>query len=75
MLIVALTDDFQASSKELEEELERELASTESVQADLRAKIVRLESEKEEWKVRTSFASVATALTSSSRLTTSFFHS
>lgn len=53
MLIVASTDDFQASSKELEEELERELASTESVQADLRAKTVRLELEKEEWKVRT----------------------
>lgn len=57
MLFVAFTDDFQASSKELEEELERELASTESVQADLRAKIVRLESEKEDWKVRTSLCS------------------
>jgi nuclear distribution protein NudE len=45
-------DDFQTSSRELEEELEKELAATEKQQADLRDKISKLEVEKEEWKVR-----------------------
>ena len=45
-------DDFQSSSKELEEELERELLATEEAQQDLRAKITKLEGEKDDWKVR-----------------------
>jgi nuclear distribution protein NudE len=44
-------DEFQASSKELEDELERELGATEKQQAELKEKIQRLEAEKEEWKV------------------------
>jgi U3 small nucleolar ribonucleoprotein component len=44
-------DEFQASSKELEDELERELADTEKQQAELKEKIKRLEAEKDEWKV------------------------
>ena len=44
-------DEFQTSSKELEDELERELAATEKQQTDLREKIKRLEGEKEDWKV------------------------
>lgn len=46
-----VTDDFQASSKELEDELERELAANEARHEDLTAKNVKLEGEKEEWKV------------------------
>lgn len=49
--ILISKDEFQASSKELEDELERELAATEKQQADLREKIKRLEGEKEDWKV------------------------
>jgi chaperonin cofactor prefoldin len=49
--VLILKDEFQASSKELEDELERELAATEKQQADLREKIKRLEGEKEDWKV------------------------
>ncbi|RXK36538.1 hypothetical protein M231_06197 [Tremella mesenterica] len=45
-------DEFQASSKELEDELERELAATEKHQAELKEKINRLEAEKEEWKTK-----------------------
>ncbi|KAK1921923.1 hypothetical protein DB88DRAFT_496522 [Papiliotrema laurentii] len=45
-------DEFQQSSKELEDELERELSMTEKAQAELKDRIVRLEAEKEEWKVR-----------------------
>lgn len=44
-------DEFQASSKELEDELEKELAATEKQQAELKERIKRLEGEKEEWKV------------------------
>lgn len=46
------TDEFQASSKELEDELEKELAATEKQQTDLKEKIKRLEAEKEDWRVR-----------------------
>jgi U3 small nucleolar ribonucleoprotein component len=46
------TDEFQVSSKELEDELEKELAATEKQQTDLKEKIKRLEAEKEDWKVR-----------------------
>ena len=46
------SDEFQASSKELEDELERELSATEKQQTELKEKIKRLEAEKDEWKVR-----------------------
>lgn len=45
------SDEFQASSKELEDELERELAATEKQQTELKERIKRLEAEKDEWKV------------------------
>jgi nuclear distribution protein NudE len=45
-------DDFQQSSKELEEELEAELERTEKAQKDLLVKASRAESERDEWKVR-----------------------
>ena len=44
-------DDFQASSKELEDELERELLVTEKQQFELKDRIKRLEVEKDESKV------------------------
>ncbi|WRT70183.1 uncharacterized protein IL334_007177 [Kwoniella shivajii] len=43
-------EEFQQSSKELEDEMEQELASNEKVQGELKEKIKRLEIEKEEWK-------------------------
>ncbi|KAI0094642.1 hypothetical protein BDY19DRAFT_879925 [Irpex rosettiformis] len=43
-------DDFQVSSRELEEELERELARTEQAQQDLKVKAARAEHERDEWK-------------------------
>lgn len=46
-----MTDEFQVSSRELEQELEKELEATEARQADLRDRIQRLENEKEEWRV------------------------
>jgi len=49
--LLIILDEFQASSKELEDELEKELAATEKQQTDLREKIKRLEGEKEDWKV------------------------
>ena len=45
-------DDFQRSSKELEDELERELERTEKTQQELRVKAAKAESERDEWKVR-----------------------
>lgn len=45
-------DEFHASSKELEEELERELERTEKAQQDLKVKVARAEQERDEWKVR-----------------------
>jgi hypothetical protein len=45
-------DDFHQSSKELEEELERELLRTEKAQQDLRVKVERAENERDSWKVR-----------------------
>lgn len=45
-------DDFHASSKELEEELERELERTEKAQQELKVKVAKAEHEKDEWKVR-----------------------
>lgn len=47
-------DEFHASSKELEEELERELERTEKAQQDLKVKVARAERERDEWKVCTS---------------------
>jgi hypothetical protein len=44
-------DDFHHSSKELEEELERELERAEKAQKDLKHKVSRAESERDEWKV------------------------
>jgi hypothetical protein len=52
MSVTLISDEFQQSSKELEDELERELSMTEKAQAELKDRIVRLEAEKEEWKVR-----------------------
>ncbi|KAI0704838.1 hypothetical protein BC835DRAFT_1315347 [Cytidiella melzeri] len=43
-------DDFQVSSRELEEELEKELARTEKAQQDLKVKAARAEHERDEWK-------------------------
>jgi hypothetical protein len=44
-------DDFHQSSKELEEELERELLRTEKAQQELRVKVERAENERDSWKV------------------------
>lgn len=44
-------DDFQLSSKELEEELVKELDHTEKVQQDLKRKVAKAETERDEWKV------------------------
>lgn len=54
VLFIELTraDEFQVSSRELEQELENELEVTEARQAELRDRANRLETEKEEWKVR-----------------------
>ncbi|VDB99807.1 unnamed protein product [Peniophora sp. CBMAI 1063] len=43
-------DDFHTSSKELEEELERELQRTEKAHQDMKVKLERAEGEREEWK-------------------------
>jgi hypothetical protein len=47
-------DDFVHSSKELEEELLRELERTEKTQKDLKDRISRIESDRDDWKVRLS---------------------
>lgn len=46
-----IVDEFQQSSRELEEELEKDLQATEKEKLELKEKIVRLEIEKDEWKV------------------------
>ncbi|KAH9944094.1 uncharacterized protein BXZ73DRAFT_39180 [Epithele typhae] len=43
-------DDFHHSSKELEEELERELERTEKAHQDLKVKVARAETERDDWK-------------------------
>ncbi|KAG1716535.1 hypothetical protein ID866_587 [Astraeus odoratus] len=43
-------DEFHTSSKELEEELIKEIERTEKAQQDLKVKISRMESERDEWK-------------------------
>jgi hypothetical protein len=45
-------DEFHTSSKELEEELIKEIERTEKAQQDLRVKVSRVETERDEWKVR-----------------------
>jgi sugar-specific transcriptional regulator TrmB len=49
-------DDFVHSSKELEEELLRELERTEKTQKELKDKISRVESDRDDWKVRLLFS-------------------
>lgn len=44
-------EDFQTSSKDLEEELERELAATEKRESELRAEAERLRADNDQWKV------------------------
>lgn len=44
-------DEFHHASKELEAELESELARTEQAQQDLKIKVSRAESERDDWKV------------------------
>ncbi|CAO3689075.1 unnamed protein product [Umbelopsis ramanniana] len=46
----AALDEFQVSSRELEEELEKELQTTEKVCGDLKARCEQLKRESEEWK-------------------------
>lgn len=48
-------DDFHHASKELETELENELQRTEKAQQDLKVKVIRAESERDDWKVRCLF--------------------
>ena len=50
-LKIALSD-FQSSSKELEDEMERELATNERRETELRTEAERLRGEVESWKVR-----------------------
>jgi len=45
-------EDFVQSSKELEEELLRELERTEKTQKDLKDKVSRAEMDRDDWKVR-----------------------
>ena len=47
-------DDFVHSSKELEEELLRELDRNEKVQKDLKDKVIAVEADRDNWKVRSS---------------------
>lgn len=44
--------DFQSSSKELEDEMEKELANTERRETELRHEAERLRSDVDLWKVR-----------------------
>jgi RNA-binding protein YhbY len=44
-------DEFHTSSKELEEELIKEIDRTEKAQQDLKVKVSRTETERDEWKV------------------------
>lgn len=44
--------EFQSSSKELEDEMEKELANTERREAELRHEAERLRSDVDSWKVR-----------------------
>ena len=44
--------EFQITSKQLEEELEQELDRTEKAQQELQVRAARAEQEEDEWKVR-----------------------
>ena len=44
-------DEFHTSSKELEDELIKEIDRTEKAQQDLIVKVARTETERDEWKV------------------------
>lgn len=61
-------DDFIHSSKELEEELLRELDRTEKTQKDLKDRISRVESDRDDWKVRFSVVAIAAVRTSDTPL-------
>jgi len=56
-------DEFHTSSKELEEELIKEIERTEKAQRDLKVKVSRTETERDEWKVRCTVLQAATILT------------
>jgi DNA repair exonuclease SbcCD ATPase subunit len=45
-------EEFQATSKELEAELEADLLRSDKQEKELKAKVERAESERDEWKVR-----------------------
>ncbi|OXM77478.1 hypothetical protein C364_05040 [Cryptococcus neoformans Bt63] len=45
-------EEFQQSSKELEDEMEQELAANDKQRTDLRERIKRLDAEKEEWRTK-----------------------
>lgn len=47
-------DEFQTSSRELEEELEKDLERSEKAKQDLENKVAKVDNEKDEWKVRIS---------------------
>lgn len=47
-------DEFVHSSKELEEELLRELDRNEKTQKDLKDKVIAVEADRDNWKVRSS---------------------
>lgn len=45
-------DEFQTSSRELEEELEKDLERSEKAKLELENKVAKIEGEKDDWKVR-----------------------
>lgn len=47
----AEVDEFHTSSKELEEELIKEIERTEKAQQELKVKVAKTELERDEWKV------------------------
>lgn len=51
-------DDFVHSSKELEEELLRELERNEKVQKDLKDKVIAVEADRDNWKVCSSIVHI-----------------
>ncbi|CAO3687128.1 unnamed protein product [Rhizopus stolonifer] len=48
----AALDEFQVSSRELEEELEKELQTTEKAYSDLKARCEQYRGDAEDWKVK-----------------------
>jgi nuclear distribution protein NudE len=55
-------DEFHTSSKELEEELIKEIDRTEKAQQDLKVKVAKTELERDEWKVSLNSYSNTTSL-------------